>query len=1422
MKKSSIFFWCTILVFFAAGCSQRNSNTAEEKRVSGRVMSEEKEGEEQDGIKEAQEVEFEMTKDLSLGYIPKFRMINAINDLMIARRNGSVNKMSALTWTERGPNTETIGPSNGNTRGTQAASDAVTSGRMRAIWTDLTNPAIVWVGGIDGGLWKTNDITSTSAAAWSLVNDFFSNLAVSSICQDPTNTDIMYFGTGEKTYNIDAVRGGGVWKSTDHGVNWTLLTNTTGFYNVSKVLCDAAGNVYVATIGANGIQRSVDGGANWTNITPTGLSSNVTEMRISTTGRIHIVCGYLEASAAVAGHRFSDNPSTVTAATWTTPTTTYPTQYNVELAVAGNTLYALPSDANDRTPAIYKSTDGGANWATTAFSPPGGATEPTINAGQGWYDLAIGCDPSNPDIVIAGGLNFYRSTDGGATAWTQITRWVGTALNYVHADHHTVVWNGTQVLVGTDGGIFYSNDNGTTFTDRNDGLRLKQFYSGAMHPTTTNYFIGGTQDNGTHQLTSPGLGASVEVIGGDGGFTHIDQDEPQYQFSAFTNSNYIRSVDGGNNWSTIGIGNFGYFINPTDYDDVNNRMYTSGGGGQFIRWEDPTSGGSFTIVPVGTFSGGGARSITVSPYTNNRVFFGLHNGRIVRVDNANENSPTATNITGSGMDASSVSNIAVGTTDNNLLATFSNYGSVHVWVTTSGGGAGGWTDISGTGLPDIPVWWAMFHPEDNTKAILATEMGVYETDLINGSSTVWTQNVSFPVVRTDMLQYRKSDGAVLAATHGRGMWTSVIPLTTPYVRFATPHITRPDMTSVTTGCRNYTDYTVNMNIDIPPTGNANVTINIAGGSTATQGVDFDFTTNGNFTTPSNILTFPTGSSTPQPITIRIYNEANPESLESFTLNYSIGGGTNAQAAPSSPSFTFYIIDNDLPPAIATIATIGTNNANINQPFRGQFSDAKTRMVFLASELSAAGFNAGLIHSIALNVTTKASTAPYNDLTIKMKNSTTSGLYGGAAFETSITQVYGPVNYSTVAGVNTFNLTTPFTWDGVSNLIIEICYDNVTGTLSDNVAATTATPRCDYDRQNGVAGCALTVANFSFGGGGARPVVTFSIGSPVETVLNNNRAEHVPDNGAYYFFTNTGVINRLNASSASLGCVTSNIFEAGNTWQTFSGGQRSQKVIEVTPTTNPGASYEASFYFTAAELGGKPPASLKLAKTTAATMAGANSSNTVIVPTTFASFGSDFVFTGSFTGFSKFFLVDNNVVLPVTLLDFKGRLEGKTIPLDWSTSMESKSSHFDIEKSTDGINFVFIGKTFAAGNSTSPRNYSFIDRQVFEYNYYRLKIVDIDAKFVYSSTILIRNPNATQDIFVNNPFRNYIDIRLAKMPQKSIRAVLLNMSGAKVYSKEFGASDQIRLDLSGISLSAATYLLQLSVDGKTFTRKMIKE
>lgn len=768
MKRyfTNLFLLTVIVSAFATGCVKINNAGNEEN-------------DKYDGPDKAAEFEFNRTKDPATGTVPRSRLMKALLYTDSLKKILPFQLIAGYgNWTERGPNYDAVGASNGNTR----ANSGITSGRIRAILVDAADATgnTVWVGGVGGGLWKTTDITA-SPATWTFVNDFFSNMAITSICQNPASTSTMYFCTGEAFFNADAVAGDGIFKSTNSGATWTQLASTTGtnFDYCSKILCDATGNVYVTT--RAGVFRSTDGGTTWTSITPSGLStSRFSDMELSSTGRLHVSAGDFSTCA----YRYTSSPSTVTSATWTSPTSGYPSSsVRIELGCNGSTLYALPSDASYQVPTIYKSTDGGANWASTTGQPTAGWA-----SGQAWYALAVDIDGSGN--VIVGGLDPYRSTNGG-TSWTKLSDWTNnaglppTTTQYVHADIHNITMYGaSRVLFGCDGGIHYSSDGGTTIRDRNRGLRIKQFYSCAIHPSTTNYFLGGAQDNGSHKFTLAGLGNTEEVTGGDGAFVHIDQNEPQYQFTSYVYNEYYRSTNSGVSWTSVNFSaSNGQFINPTDYDNTANIMYCAYSAGNYKRWTNPQSGNTSANINITTFNGNTLSAITVSPNTSNRVYFGTDNDvsttRLCYVDNANTiaTGSAGTNISTGLPTNVTTSCIAVGATDNDLMVCYSNYGVQQIWVSSNGGTS--WTNIDGD-LPDMPVRWCMFVPGTTTKAIIATEAGVYLTLNINGGSTSWLPSPSFPTVRTDMLKYRSSDGIVAAATHGRGLWTqpylSIVPV----------------------------------------------------------------------------------------------------------------------------------------------------------------------------------------------------------------------------------------------------------------------------------------------------------------------------------------------------------------------------------------------------------------------------------------------------------------------------------------------------------------------------------------------------------------------------------------------------------------------------------------------------------------------
>ena len=708
-----------------------------------------------DRIELAWQQEFEMTKDLSLGYVPMERLIPAYNYAkasLVARNN---NAIEGIQWTALGP--KNFG------------------GRTRTLLVDLNDATrkTIWAGSVGGGLWKTTDITATEPN-WTPVNDLFGNLAVTSIAQDPTNPQIMYFATGEGYGNSDAVRGLGIWKSINGGNTWSQLsaTNTSNFYYNQKILVSTAGILFSCT--QTGVYRSANGGTSFTKVLGTGLGISGANSNLSYDIE---QAGNGDIYATLNG---SLHKSINGGINWSAAITLPIAAERIEIATsqsAPNYLYALVETGN-AVNGILQSTDGGATFVskTEPDDADNGISAADFSRGQAWYDLTIEVSPTDPLTLYVGAIDLFKSTDGGGT-WGQIAHWYGGfGFQEVHADQHNIIFspgNSNIVYFTNDGAVFRTSDGNEsmpTITNKSTNYNTLQFYGCAMNPTAGSFnFLAGAQDNGSHKFTQSILHNTTEVTGGDGAFCHIDQDQPQYQFTSYVYNNYYRSSNGGNSFTSASHGNNGRFINPTDYDDLGNRMYCARSSNQYLRWENPQTGNTFTQVSLPQLNGT-ISAVKVSPNTPNRVFFGTGNGNIVKVDDAHTNTPSATSINAlSSMPPGYISCIEVQPgNDDHILVTFSNYGANSIWETTDGGV--NWVSVEGN-LPDMPVRWIIFNPISNDQALIATELGVWSTDDLNGTSTNWgSTNNGLANVRVDMLQTRPSDKLIIAATHGRGLY----------------------------------------------------------------------------------------------------------------------------------------------------------------------------------------------------------------------------------------------------------------------------------------------------------------------------------------------------------------------------------------------------------------------------------------------------------------------------------------------------------------------------------------------------------------------------------------------------------------------------------------------------------------------------
>lgn len=1428
---------------------------------------EEDEKEGYDGPEARAQQEFDWMVDPSLGYVPYTRLNSALAYTHFLRdsiQNNPSRTQSIMLWQERGPIYDSVGPSNGNTRG----NDLYTAGRMRAVLIDTLNDPTgntAIVGGVSGGVWKCTNFLS-AFPNWKSVNDYFDNMAISSICQDPTNPSVMYFSTGEAASNADAHFGAGVWKSTDKGETWQQLASTVNFIRNWKIICDAAGNVYLASrttatpaLNTVGLARSSDGGVTWTNITPTSqgtatATATCTDLEYTSTGKLVASFGYTTAGTAVKAF-VTSNPATVTQSTWIWGTgirLSGMVAVRMELAALADTIYAVTVNTSHNSDSCYKSINGGVTWIkqNTTVMPTG------LLSGQGWYNETLAINPANSNELMCGGLDAYRSINGGLT-WTRATFWV-TSIPYVHADHHYMHWwkrgNQSQLVIGCDGGIFYSTDGGVVWLDKNRNLGLKQFYGADIHPAAGSpYLLAGAQDNGTHQLKYPGNSYSIEVTGGDGMHVWVNQQDPNVQMASYVYNQYRRSLNGGATWQSNNIsGSIGMFTNPYAIDDAQNILYACHSANTLLRWPNINTATASNTVTLTPLNGALIASLKVSPYTANRLFLGSNGGRVIRVDNANAATPTATNITGAGFPTGFVRSVNVGSSDNNIVATFSNFGVAQVWTTTDGGTT--WTNIDGN-LPDMPVWWALFDPNNNDKLYIGTETGLWATNDINGASTVWLPDPGLPTTRIAMLRMRTSDNTVVASTYGRGLFTARIPPATPEISFVLPSSIVTEQSTGTIGCRNYKDYVINTGIVNNPTGDATVTYSVQAGNTAIRGVDFDFTTNGNFSAALTTHVFTSGQTSLKPITIRIYDDKEVESPESFTLTYTISGSTNAISGPVNVH-VITIADNDRAPVPFgtndyTIGNHTVDMSTLNTPFDATKLKHRLQVIYRASELRTSGISiSAVINSIKLNVKTKNTTQPFKAFTIQIANTYKVNLAAGFVTGIPFTQVYSG-NYSTLAGVNTFNFSAPFVWDGTSNVVIQFCFDNTGGTAEgvtdvvEGMAAAfgTGIRASVYSNHttSTAAGCALAAAFLDDN----RMNTTFNatFGEQVATALNSEKTESLGARNDLFYYTSSGQVMArvLNLSDHNYGCTRVIIDRAGTGvkqfWNTNDGNYLMDKTFRILPTTNNATGrYEVTFYFTKAEKEGweaatgkswdsiqivKLPSRITNVSPANAQPDGAGSIK--VIDAVKRSFGPDYYsLSGIFeTGFSGYgFGVPGRMT---TLLVLTGQASGTNINLSWTTSAEVNSSIFEVEKTYDGFNWHRIGTVLAAGNKVAPSNYTFVDPENVQYNYYRIKMQHTDGYLLYSNTIFIKKDDAPQRIVISpNPFTNYINVLFARPSTRRIFLSFYDAKGALVKREGLPANTSSHIIRTDDLHSSGIYTVRIDYDGNKFVKTLLKK
>jgi len=687
---------------------------------------------------------------------------------------------------------------------TDLGSTYVTAGRVNAIAIDPRDNNVVYIGAAEGGVWKTTD----GGINWKPLTDNEASLASGAIAIDPTNPDTVYVGTGEENFASDSYYGAGILKSTNGGASWTNIVGPWVRTTIGALAISPADSQILLASSRIGIYRSTDGAATWTQVMP-GIGTSV--VFDPTNGNIaYAAIGNVNGSALNGVFRSTDGGQTWKQLTGS-GSSALPTSNvgRIEIAIAPSTpttLYVGISNSSTSSfgslLGIYKTTDSGNTWTNQ------NAPNICASVGQCWYDMTIRVHPKNPDIVFAfGSLTMSRTLNGGST-WSSLNR-IGPNGVEIHVDEHYLAFtpDGTKLYVANDGGVYSTTSitdgaNQVNWTELNDTLAITQFYPGlSIHPSNPNISYGGAQDNGTQRFG--GTASWNNVTCGDGGFTAIDAAIPTIAYSACQDI-AIRRTTNGANWlgSVYGIDQKDntQFISPLVIDPSNSQILYFG---TFRVWQSLDGAGKF--LPASPDLSGGRstiKTIAPAPGDPNTVYTGFANGKVFMTGNALAGPNSSWVDRSTGLPTRSVTQIAVDPIDPaTAYVTFSGF-ALGVGVTghvfKTTNGGQNWNDISGN-LADIPADTLAIDPDIPDTLYLGTDAGVMVTT--DGGASWSTLGNGLPrVVVTALVLHRKTR-TLRAATHGRSMWDILAPLASTSRQ---PSITAVAPGSVNAGITDFT------------------------------------------------------------------------------------------------------------------------------------------------------------------------------------------------------------------------------------------------------------------------------------------------------------------------------------------------------------------------------------------------------------------------------------------------------------------------------------------------------------------------------------------------------------------------------------------------------------------------------------------
>ncbi len=642
-----------------------------------------------------------------------------------------------------------------------AATTTQQAGRTRAVLVDVTNPSKMFAGCVSGGLWRSTD----GGASWTAINDAASSLSVTCIVQNPLKTNEIYYGTGEIRAASQEVGGEGIFKSTDGGLTFTQLPSTIGNGEMRRCNYMAhsptdSNTVYVGT--ASGLWISKNSGTTWTKIL-TGANNGIIEHPDGRT------LATVQGVAATSGiFRATTGSNFVKMLNPTFPTANVGRTLIANCKAFPNVVYALffgNEYLGEGNLGLFKSSDFGINWQRMDSD-----STPNRQIGSSYqaYCQVLGVHPTDSNRVVIGAVNLRKTLNGGASY---------IFLSNGHSDNHTFVnlENSDNFLIGSDGGVHKMTwPTSTAAQSLNNRYTTFQFYAGNYAPRGK-IAVGGTQDNGTWRFLTT---IARNSQGGDGGYSHVSQQDSSLAYFSFQNgtvnrsTTFVQSPGATSVASATAVAEGVDFINEfqINYADGNQLYYRSHKG----LWRTVDRGTTWARLNAADLTAR-IQAIGVSKETNPSVYIG-GNSCFYRFDSA------ATSTAGANMKdlrtnvPDSVNQFAWGT----IAVHPSVNSTIYVGMTTTSPrprawrvlnantATPKWENITGDLASSLPIYQIQPHPDKPDSLLFAATAFGFYTSSNNGKN--WVKDTRIPNVPIFEMRLRPSDRTLFLFTHGRGVW----------------------------------------------------------------------------------------------------------------------------------------------------------------------------------------------------------------------------------------------------------------------------------------------------------------------------------------------------------------------------------------------------------------------------------------------------------------------------------------------------------------------------------------------------------------------------------------------------------------------------------------------------------------------------